>query len=263
MCWLIAGYRTEPKESMKHQVTLRFYGNLQQFLPPAQRRQHLQQYWFYQKQLAKDAIGAFHVPLTEVDWLLINSQPATMETPLHPGDYMSVYPHFYQLPLGHKSFHAQSDPTEKRFVLDIHLGKLCTHLRMLGIDCLYGTIDDHALIEEAVSQQRILLTRDVGLLKYRRLAAGYYIRARQPWPQLLEVLSRYPPERPLQPFTRCLRCNGALQAADKGGVQEKIPERVSRKYTQFFQCTQCGQMYWQGSHYRHMLQRIQKVLGAI
>ena len=70
---------------------------------------------------------------------------------------------------------------EPRFVLDGHLGKLARYLRLLGFDAVCSAEwTDPELVELSRAQDRVLLTRDVGLLMHGVLTHGYYVRATEP-----------------------------------------------------------------------------------
>ena len=78
------------------------------------------------------------------------------------------------------------------FVLDTRLGRVATYLRMLGFDVVYqNRCDDEELAHTSAAEHRILLTRDLGLLKRGEVICGYFVRATEPRAQLLEVLRRF------------------------------------------------------------------------
>ncbi|VBA34684.1 hypothetical protein LAUMK191_00779 [Mycobacterium attenuatum] len=60
-----------------------------------------------------------------------------------------------------------------RFVVDVNLGRLAWLLRLLGLDVWWSSAaDDPALVGISLGGQRILLTRDRGLLKRRAITPG-------------------------------------------------------------------------------------------
>ncbi|MFO7969220.1 MAG: hypothetical protein R6U15_03795, partial [Candidatus Izemoplasmatales bacterium] len=78
------------------QITIRFYEELNDFLPVIIRKRSFS----YDVQLnssVKDTIEALGVPHTEVDLILVNSKPVDFTYNLHQGDYVSVYPKFESL----------------------------------------------------------------------------------------------------------------------------------------------------------------------
>jgi uncharacterized protein with PIN domain len=76
-----------------------------------------------------------------------------------------------------------------RFIVDVHLGTLARYLRLLGFDTLWrNDLDDEFIITAAREQQRIILTRDKGILKDGRVTHGYWLRATDPLSQVEEVV---------------------------------------------------------------------------
>lgn len=119
----------------------------------------------------KDTIEALGVPHPEVELILANGQSVDFDYSLQDGDRFSVYPYFTSLSLG--SLQLLRPPLcLTRFVLDVHLGKLATYLRLLGFDTWYRyDCDDEELAAISDSQQRILLTRDHRQVLYLNLIA--------------------------------------------------------------------------------------------
>ena len=142
----------------------------------------------------------------------------------------------------------QPTPTSPpRFVLDVHLGALARRMRLLGLDTTYQVeASDEALLETSLSEQRVLLTRDRGLLHRRALRWGAHVDHQRPDQQLHEVVDRFEP--PLDPWTRCPTCNGALQEVAKSEVEALLPAGTRRCYHAFHRCTACGKPYWHGAH---------------
>ncbi|MGB5635477.1 MAG: Mut7-C RNAse domain-containing protein [Waterburya sp.] len=154
----------------------RFYGSLNDFLPSFRRQQGFT-YLVRGNPSIKDTIEALGVPHPEVELILANGQSVDFDYSLKDRDQFCVYPHFTSLSLG--SVQILRPPLcLTRFVLDVHLGKLATYLRLLGFDTWYrNDCDDEKLAAISDSEQRILLTRDRGLLKRRIVTYGYWIRA--------------------------------------------------------------------------------------
>jgi hypothetical protein len=141
-----------------------------------------------------------------------------------------------------------------RFVADVHLGRLARYLRLLGFDTAYATdLDDAGLIAISVRERRILLTRDLGLLKHKALSRGYRVRATDPGRQLEEIIHAFQLGKDRQPFTRCMSCNAKLRAIPRSEVAGRVPPRVFSRFRSFTTCQGCGRIYWRGTHY-HRLQ---------
>ncbi|RZE89975.1 Mut7-C RNAse domain-containing protein [Streptomyces albidoflavus] len=136
-----------------------------------------------------------------------------------------------------------------RFLLDVHLGTLARRMRLLGIDTAYESHDlgDPALAARSAAEQRVLLSRDRGLLRRRELWAGGYVYSDKPDEQLRDVLGRFAPA--LTPWTRCTACNGRLRDADKDEVARDLEGGTKATYDVFARCDACGRVYWRGAHH--------------
>lgn len=139
-------------------------------------------------------------------------------------------------------------PATERFVLDVHLGALARRLRLVGVDTAYrNDAADPELVDEANSEQRVLLTKDRGLLCRRALWRGAYVRGNRPDGQLRDVLTRF--AVPLAPWTRCPSCNGSLVPVPKAEIAHRLPPGTRRTYDHFTRCTGCARLYWPGAHH--------------
>jgi uncharacterized protein with PIN domain len=156
------------------------------------------------------------------------------------------------------------EPLRKtRFVLDVHLGRLAKYLRLCGFDTLFrDSLIDREIIEIAVREKRIILTRDRGLLKNKKVTHGYWIRSSNPKEQLGEVLEKFDLKGRLNPLTRCLKCNGELIRAEKEEVADRLLPRTRELFSDFRICSRCGQVYWEGSHYESMKEFIRRIIAG-
>jgi hypothetical protein len=237
----------------------RFYAELNDFLPP-NRRQHEFDAPLDGSPAVKHVIESLGAPHPEVDLILVNGQAVDFNYHLRDGDRVSVYPVFESFditPLNRLRPHPLRQP---RFVLDGHLGRLATSLRLLGFDTLYDNdAEDEKLARLASDEKRILLTRDRGLLKRRLVTRGYCVRQDNPRCQIVEIIERFDLRNAAAPFTRCLRCNGLLEAVNKAEVFDQLQPDTRRFYDEFHHCTTCGQVYWKGSHYQRMLRLLKEL----
>lgn len=241
----------------KSYAEFRFYADLNDFLPRELKQQVLG-YAFVVSASVKDVIEALGVPHPEVELILANGRPVDFAYSVQAGDRLAVYPRFATLPVEFAALRSP-DPQPPRFVLDVHLGQLARYLRMLGFDTLYrNDYADEVLAEISSGEQRILLTRDRGLLKRGIVTYGYCLRTTKPRQQLLEVWHRYKLAKISEPFKRCIRCNGLLQPVDKASVLAHLPPRTQHYYDEFHRCQACGQVYWPGTHYSKMKDFIEK-----
>jgi hypothetical protein len=243
------------------QATFRFYAELNDFLPPSRRHRDWQ-HAFWGNPAVKDTIEALGVPHTEVDLILANGRSVGFEYPLGEGDRISVYPIFEGLDIGSLVRLRPKPLRHPRFVLDTHLGRLAAYLRMFGFDSLYrNDFDDDELVGISRQEERIVLTKDRGLLKRARLTRGYYVRAIEPRQQIVELLRRFDLFSLCVPFSRCMHCNGLLEDVDKREIADQLLPGTRHAYDEFRRCAGCERIYWKGSHYQRMSAFIEEVLS--
>jgi len=231
-----------------HSARLRFYAELNDFLPAGRRQRSFEQR-FDGSPAVKDLIEGMGVPHTQVDLILVNGVSVGFGHRVQDGDRIAIYPVFESLDLAPLQRLRPAPLRETRFLLDAHLGRLAKALRFLGFDSAYeaGVADDE-LIARARSEHRIILTRDRELLKARTVTHGYWLRATDTRQQLLEVLDRFDLRRDARPFSRCSVCNGELIAVDAREVAPEVPPHVRDSSSEYFRCNGCGKLYWQGTH---------------
>lgn len=240
-------------------ATFRFFEELNDFLPPARRRQEVS-VDCAQGATTKHMIEALGVPHTEVELILVNGESVGFDHKLRDGDRLAIYPKFEAFditPLLRVREHALRST---RFVADAHLGALARLLRMAGFDTLYSNrYHDSEIVEIAARDGRIVLTRDRELLKRRGITHGCYVRALRPAQQLLEIVERLDLQRGIQPFRLCLECNAPLRSIDKAEVVERLPPSVRAQQERFTTCDVCHRVFWEGSHWRRMMQGLAAV----
>lgn len=245
-----------------HQADFRFYGELNDFLPPHQRQVTFT-HTFDSRASIKDMIEALGAPHPEIDQIWVNGESVDFSYIVENGDQISVYPVSQSLGLQPKVQLQPPPLLVPRFILDIHLGRLATSLRMLGFDTLYrNDYPDEELAEVSSQEKRILLTRDRGLLKRSIVTYGYYVRATNPQLQLSEVMQRFNLSTSATPFQRCLNCNGLLKSVPKESIIDQLPLKTRQTYNEFGCCLTCGQIFWKGSHYQQMVKFIEQVLES-
>jgi uncharacterized protein with PIN domain len=242
-----------------HRAFFRFYEELNDFLDNELRKKAFP-YEFKGRPSIKDTIEAIGVPHTEIDLILVDGESVGFNYKLRGDESVSVYPVFESLDIT-PIVRLRAKPLRKtRFVVDVHLGKLAQKLRLLGFDTLFrNDFSDSEIVELSLQENRIILTRDKGILKYSAVRRGYWIRNNELKDQLKEVVKRLQLEDNLKPFTRCSNCNGLLHPVDKSLVQDRLPKTIIQFYNNFVECKGCKSVYWQGSHYKRICELIEEV----
>ena len=241
----------------------RFYAELNEFLPEGLRKSQIP-YSFNGKQSVKDAIESLGIPHTEIDMILVNGISVDFSYKLRNEDSISVYPVFESLDISSVT-HLRGKPLrDLKFILDVHLGKLAKYLRLCGFDTIYRKdYDDAEIIRLALSEKRIILTHDLGILKNKLVTHGYWIRSQLPEEQIREVLARFDLKNLIRPFTRCIECNGLLTEVPKYEIIERLLPNTRQHFQEYKICPDCDRIYWEGSHFDKMKINIENIIKNI
>jgi uncharacterized protein len=245
--------------NMPKNATFRFYEELNDFLPDSKRKISFD-YEFDGAPSIKDSIEAIGVPHTEVDLVIANGVSETFLYHLRGGDFISVYPVFESLDISDLAHLRDAPLRQPKFIADVHLGKLAKYMRLLGFDTLYrNDYDDPEIIDISVKEKRAILTRDIGILKNGIVTHGYWVRSKIPLEQLKEILLRFDLVTAINPFSRCMECNGFVSAVDKKNIEHRLEPNTKQHYNEFHTCDSCGNIYWKGSHYEKMIDFVEKI----
>jgi hypothetical protein len=140
-----------------------------------------------------------------------------------------------------------------KFVVDGMLGKLARWLKMMGHDVEYSnSMDDSQLLAIAKKEHRILLTRDFQLYQHAvaQEAEAFYVQGQTEEERLAELATRFGISLEIDMATsRCPKCNTAVKHIPKEKVASRVEKNTFEHYTEFWQCPNCGQVYWQGAHW--------------
>jgi len=155
-----------------------------------------------------------------------------------------------------------------KFIADGMLGKLARWLRLAGHDVTYlGDLrvpaeeQDDVLLSRARGEKRALLTCDIDLHRRARRVGvkSAFIQSSDVVEQLVEVSRRSGHKIRIQPEnSRCPMCNGLLEEAGKREVEGKVPVTVLESQREFWKCSSCGKTYWQGSHWRTIVEMAER-----
>ncbi|MGD8426637.1 MAG: Mut7-C RNAse domain-containing protein [Balneolaceae bacterium] len=207
----------------------------------------------------KDLVEAHGIPHTAIFRLTANDKAISLDYNVQPGDIISAYPiEWVQVTEDIDPIYLQPSC----FVADVHLGKLAKTLRLLGFDTYFDpSWNDHHIIEWSNKEHRMILTRDLDLLKNGHTQFGYWVRNQDPEQQINELLQRFKIKEKAKPFSRCVKCNGLLSEVSLSEVENKVPPKVKLWQSRFFQCADCRQVYWRGAHYEKLHDKVKAIIG--
>jgi uncharacterized protein len=152
-----------------------------------------------------------------------------------------------------------------RFAADAMLGSLARKLRAFGFDAVYyNEGGDDALIRLARAEARVILTSDKTLVgrAFTRGVPALLVGGRTDGRRISSLLEgaeaagvrieRGPP--------LCSLCNGRLVSVSRGDAASGVPASVLRRHRLFLRCTECGQFYWRGGHWKK-LSNLERAFG--
>ena len=234
-------------------VTVRCYAELNDALPP-ERRQRDVRLAVDGPTAAGELIARLGLAVEQVELILCDGTPFVPSALVRPGARLSLYPMFERFDVSALLGPDRWPMRRPRFVADAHLGKLARRLRLLGLDTLYANdFGDDVLAGIVRSESRILLTRDVALLRRPEVTHGLFVPQASVDAQVRGLVERLHLDGVLDPFSRCTVCNGLLARVPLADVEGEVPAGVRSRRQAFRRCAGCRRIYWEGTHYQRML----------
>jgi len=238
------------------QISVRWYGELNDNLPADERYVTSLHRIESNITVGKFASG-FGNPFDCIDLVLVNGISVDSVYQLKDNDRIALFPVFESFDIASVTKVREHPLRQPKFILDVHLGKLANHLRMLGFDSLYrNDYTVNLLCRISLQENRTLLSKNKSLIETESLTHAYLVKNKDPRIQLIEVLERFQLFALIAPFTRCIECNSTLQRVEMEGILFRIPAQVKEWCTEYQLCSECNRIYWKGSHYKKMLEFI-------
>jgi uncharacterized protein with PIN domain len=147
-----------------------------------------------------------------------------------------------------------------KFITDGMLGKLTRWLRMLGHDVEYSRS------EKAKSEKRILLTSDFKLYQQAMMQGvdAVLVEAATGAEKLADLAKRFNFKLEIDvTVSRCPKCNTKIKPVSKDMVIDRVPKATSTYYNEFWECPKCGQIYWQGAHWKRIEETLKEAKKAL
>jgi uncharacterized protein with PIN domain len=162
----------------------------------------------------------------------------------------------------------KAEPYLPSFLADAMLGDIARKLRILGYDTTYiKDTSDSCVLQAALKEKRILLTRDKELFKrvVKRGIQGILLEKQDETDNIAYALTKNKIYRVSfdARTARCSLCNGILEPRSSTEVKRRLPRKVVNTHNKFFQCSDCGKAYWEGSHISRLHMLAQKINNKI
>lgn len=145
------------------------------------------------------------------------------------------------------------------FLLEKGLGKLGRWLRFLGykVEFFRGEVN----LSEAGDANKIVVTtsrRFADILSRKRLP--FVLVPRDNWElQLYIVVNKF--NLRTEPLLNiCVYCGSNLIEVEKGEIADRIPPGVYEYGKDFTLCPGCGAVFWRGSHYSRIKEKLKHIL---
>ena len=150
------------------------------------------------------------------------------------------------------------------FIADSMLGSVARKLRIFGFDTLYiAHAHDDEILKTGIEQGRVILTADKELFKrvVKTGVRGVLVSGAGDLEDLVHILSKNGiTSVDLDGIgSRCSMCNGLLEQKESDQVKNGVPRKVAELHREFYQCTTCRKVYWEGGH----LKRIRALVRSV
>lgn len=149
---------------------------------------------------------------------------------------------------------------QPKFLCDEMLVGLARWLRAAGYDtsvCARGQ-NDRAILDLSIKEHRLLLTRDHKLSEFRNARdTVIWLDCNNIDTCVKELGKKITIDWMLAPFSRCMRCNTMLTAANPADIS-RVPLESQKLADPLMYCPSCDRVYWQGGHVERMRNKLQK-----
>ncbi len=155
---------------------------------------------------------------------------------------------------------------ELKFITDGMLGKLTRWLRILGYDVKYfRSTEDKQLLKTVKTEHRILLTCDNELHHQAKTQGdAFLIRGATEAEKLANLARRFNLNLQIDvTISRCPKCNTEIKPILKNQVINRVPEGTLSSYNEFWECPNCKQVYWQGTHWHRIIDTLEEATRIV
>jgi len=148
-----------------------------------------------------------------------------------------------------------------KFIADAMLGRLAKWMRAMGCDVVYyQKIGDGELVNRAMREGRLILTRDTLLIKRKKAKGNFLLVEGNSYKDQLKQVAKQFSIDPYQDLlTRCIECNIPLTEIKKEQIMGAVPEYVYASQGSFRTCLGCNKIYWPATHRGAILKTLDEI----
>lgn len=237
-------------------IFINFHEQLNFFLKDRHKGRSIK-YPLTRRASVKDIIESFGIPHTETGCILFNNTLVDFSFVPESCGTLQVDAILEPFKLLQPSLLRPKPADNIKFIADVNVIKLGRLLILLGFDVVFSSSwSDKNIADMADKTGRIVLTRDTGLLKRSKIVFARRIRADLPYDQLVETIRFFGLAPLISLFSRCTQCNRKLNPVPKKEVLHLLEPKTKLYFNSFFQCPECKKVFWRGSHYDHILNKM-------
>jgi uncharacterized protein len=205
----------------------------------------------------KDVIESFGLPHTEVESITCDGRSVDFSWPVEANQHFAIFPVPTPWDVTRPTLLRPAPLNDLRFIVDVNVGRLARYLRMAGFDTLHHPgWDDRDILQALGQEQRILLSRNLDLLKRKQVVFGRAIRSNTPPEQLREVLDLFGIDTPDPSSLPLPRMQRPPRTRAQTGNLHRLEPLTIRFFDTFHLCPRCDKIYWAGSHVDRMRQTL-------
>jgi len=135
---------------------------------------------------------------------------------------------------------------------------LARWLRAAGYDTevCESAVADRSVLEHAINENRLLITRDQKLLELRNAENNVlWLNCNDIESCVTALGDRLQINWLFDPFSRCMQCNTPLIQADPDKLAQ-VPDESRKLAHPLLYCPACDKVYWEGSHVDRMHRKL-------
>jgi len=147
----------------------------------------------------------------------------------------------------------------ERFLCDEMLARLCRYLRAAGYDAALARdgVRDRDLLRQCQEEARRFLTLDRRIHEHKAALGMVVVLNTSRLEEQAQILaSAFGLDWLARAFTRCLVDNTLLRPAT-ASQRARFPWLPSGSEQPVAACPRCGRVYWRGSHYHRMREKLE------
>lgn len=148
-----------------------------------------------------------------------------------------------------------------RFIADAMLGRLAKWMRIMGYDvAYYRRIGDRELVNMALKDSRMILTKDTLLIRRKKAKGNFFLVGGNSYKDQLKQVAKQFSLKPYKNLlTRCIECNIPLTDIAKEKVRNDVPDHVYNSQDTFLTCPGCGKIYWPATHRDGIVKTLEEI----